>query len=263
VRGSARFDAACRAYSTGMIAFYRADPLRPLLLADLGRLGVIAALMVGPPPVTVSGLARMSGGLSGRARIAGHVRVLARTGMTAPGPAADRRFRALTPTPALEATMGAWMRAMAGPAVALAGRSGDGLDDPAVARDYLGQVMGAHALGFDAFADAPAVGRLMTLAGGHLLALHLHAAPDEVDAAVPFSRTEFARAFGLSRPHVVDLLREAEARGWLRREPGGLAVSAAFREEVRRWLATHLALAPIALDGRLVPLLARASPRPI
>ena len=106
--------------------------------------------------------------------------------------------------------MGAWMRAMAGPAVALAGGSSDGLDDPVVVRAYLGQVMGAHALGFDAFADAPAVGRrLMTLAGGRLLALHLHAAPDEADATVPFSRTGFARAFGLSRPHVVDLLREA------------------------------------------------------
>ena len=68
-------------------------------MTDLGRVGVIAALMVGPPPVWVGGPARMSGGLSGRARIAGHLQALARTGMTRPCPVADRRVRAIAPTP--------------------------------------------------------------------------------------------------------------------------------------------------------------------
>jgi hypothetical protein len=65
----------------------------------------------------------------------------------------------------------------------------------------------------------------MTLTGGHLLALRLQAAPEGPDALIPFARTTFARDHRLSRPHVVNLLREAEASGWLRREAEGLRVA--------------------------------------
>lgn len=260
VRADPRFPQACRRYSEGMSAFYGADPLRPKLLADLGRFAVVAAMMASPAPVTVSNLARLSGGLTGRARIGRHFDVLEKSGMAARAPLPDRRIRALRPTAALEALMGGWMHAMAAPAMALAGRADVRLEDPVVVRRYLAQVMGCRAIGFNAFADVPAVERLMTLSGGHLLVLRLQAAPAGLDEPIPFSRTAFARAHGLSRPHVVDLLREAEASGWLRREPEGLRVAAGFLAEIQRWLAIHFALAPLALDGRLLAVLTRREP---
>jgi hypothetical protein len=183
--------------------------------------------------------------------------------MAARAPLADRRVRALQPTAALEALMGGWMHAMAAPAMALAGRTDVCLEAPAVVRRYLAQVMGCRAIGFNAFAEVPAVERLMTLTGGHLLALRLQAAPEGPDALIPFARTTFARDHRLSRPHVVDLLREAEASGWLRREAEGLRVAPAFLEEVRQWLAIHFALAPLALDGRLLAVLTRRDPWPL
>ncbi len=262
VRADRRFGEACRHYARGMSAFYAGDPVRPALLADLGRFAVIAAIMASPAPVTVSGLARLSGGLSGRARVARHVEALDKAAMVARAPLADRRMRALRPTAALDALMGGWMSAMAAPAMALAGRTDVRLDEPAVVRRYLAQVIGCRAIGFNAFAGVPAVERLMTLTGGHLLALRLQDGPPCPDDPIPFSRTAFARSHGLSRPHVVDLLREAEANGWLRRGPEGLRVAPAFLDEVRQWLAIHFALAPLALDGRLLAVLTRREPWP-
>jgi hypothetical protein len=109
--------------------------------------------MASPAPVTASNLARLSGGITGRARIGRHFDVLEKSGMAARAPLADRRVRVFQPTSALEALMGGWMRAMAAPAMAmaLAGRTDVRLEAPAVVRRYLAQVVGCRAIGFNAF----------------------------------------------------------------------------------------------------------------
>ena len=255
-------------YANRVTRLYADAPGAVAMMGDLGRFGVLAAMFCLPTPVTRAAMVAAIGpGVAGRARVTSHLNALEKAGVIEATPFAGRA-QPLRPSAWLEGWMARWLEAMSLPSRRW---WREVCAPPALSRDllvlYLRQVLDANREGLDAFAPTPAVGRMMTLVGGHLFVLELVQATEalaRLDEPVRFSRRAFARRFGISRAHVVDLCAEAARLGWLiRSDDRRLVVSRAFGEDLRRWTAIHFVLSNATQAGRLLPLMRGAAvPRP-
>jgi len=253
---SPAFDGAVIALASDLAAFYTDHRDAALIFSDVGQLAIVSSLLVLPPPVAEADVCRLLGvgALASRRRIGNHIGKLERLGFVDRASAEDRRRRPVAPTAKLEVLLNLWVHALSSSAADLCGIDRAVLARPDLARFYLQQVMASHQRGFNAFADVPAIGRLAALSRGHAFVLELlRAALQAKRLEVRFSRREFAKTFGVSRTHVIDLLAECERAGLIvQNSTRTLQLSPAFVSEARRWAAINFALAAATLDGRLL-----------
>lgn len=254
------FDAAVIQLATDMAAFYNAHPEAASMFSDVGQLAIVSGLFALPAPVTEADLCRLvgAGALASRRRVRNHIARLEKAGFAQVAESGDRRARPIIATPKLEEQlMNQWARALASTAADLCDVDRATLTRPDLARFYLSQVMASHQVGFSAFAATPSVARLVNLTRGHALVLELLAASRRINAAeVPFSRRAFARTYGVSRTHVIDLLSECEATGIITPASAQTVVlSPTFLAEARHWAAINFVLAAATLEGRLLMVL--------
>lgn len=247
------------AYAASLTSLYGDTPGATAIMGDLGRFGVVAALFCLPPPVTRSVVEAAFGpGIAGRGRVASHLSALRRVGAIESVPG-DGRSRPLRPTPWLEAWIVRWVEAMVLPAEPWwPGGGGQPAVTPERAVAYLSQLLASSRAGLNAIGAAPNVERMMTLVGGHLFMLELILACEAryVEAPAAFSRRRFARTYGVSRAHAVDLMAATERLGWVKRiETGRILVSEGFLRDFGLWSAINCALANVTLQGRLLPVL--------
>ncbi len=260
-----RLAEAMRAFAQGLTDLYAQPPLGVPILGDLGRFSIVASLIASPTPMTRTAVLDLMGpGAAGRARVASHLGALIGAGaLEAVDDPSDGRSRPLSPAPWLRDWMDRWGVAMFAPVHPWWPGPGP---VPAPTREvlaaYLQQILAANRAGLNAFGATPGVWRIMSLVGGHLFLLELILASDgarRIGLPLPFSRRAFARRYGVSRRHAVDLVAEAERLGWLTRRASKIDLSATFADEARRWVAIHIALCNAALAGRLLPVMSAAS----
>ncbi|MBN8605487.1 MAG: hypothetical protein J0L81_01065 [Caulobacterales bacterium] len=253
---SPAFDDAVMAFASDLRGFYSNYRDAAPIFSDVGQLAIVSSLIVLPSPVAEADICRLlgAGALASRRRIGNHIVKLERLGFVHRAGAADRRRRPVAPTPKLEALLNRWVRALSGAAASLCGGDRAALERTDLARFYLQQVMASHQKGFSAFADVPAIGRLAALSRGHAFVLELlRAAVQSQSLEIRFSRREFAKLYGVSRTHVIDLLAECErARLITQSRARTLLLSPIFISDARRWAAINFALAAAALQGRLL-----------
>jgi hypothetical protein len=253
------FEAAVIRLAEDLAAFYAARPEAAAMFADVGQLAIVSGLLALRPPVTEADLCRLvgAGALASRRRVRNHIARLEREEMVRIAAGGDRRTRAIEATPRMEGLLNQWVCALAGASAGLCAVDPAALTRADVARFYLQQVMASHRVGFSAFADTPAVARLVNLSRGHALVLELLASSLRSGAQdVVFSRRAFASLYRVSRTHVIDLLAECEKAGLMTPSSSRtLALSPAFIDEARRWAANNLALAAATLNGRLLEVL--------
>ncbi|HVK80342.1 MAG TPA: hypothetical protein VM915_06995 [Verrucomicrobiae bacterium] len=252
------FDAAVLGMAADLRAYYRDNAIAARIFADVGQLAIVSCLIAAPEPVTEAALCRIvgAGALASRQRVRRHIGKLEHLGLIATLPANDARVRPLTPTPALEHQLNQWVRALAGQARHLFALDSALLDDPHLARTYLAQVMQSHQLGFSAFEATPSIARIVTLSRGHALVLEWLAAHIETNTRdIAFSRRAFGAAYGVSRTHVIDLIKECADIGLLAPD-ANLQLTPAFVTQARLWAAINFVLAAATLERRLIPALA-------
>lgn len=246
-------------FAADLADFYKANPQAAAMFADVGQLAIVSGLLALPAPVTEADLCRLvgAGALASRRRVRSHIARSEREGFVAIAAGGDRRTRSITPTPKLDALLNQWVRALAGAAADVCDVDRATLAREDLARFYLQQVMASHQVGFSAFAETPAVARLVSLSRGHALVLDLLAASLRSGAAeVTFSRRGFASLYRVSRTHVIDLLTECEKSGLVTpQSPRTLILAPTFVAEARRWAAINFVLAAATLEGRLLAVL--------
>lgn len=157
----------------------------------------------------------------------------------------DARRVMLRATPLLIGHFQRWIAALADVTAPWSGVAAADVDEPMV-RQYLGVIAEAYRAGFVLYQGFPVVEAFMHRRSGYSLLLSLlgRAGPD---GAATLNRAQFATAHGVSRPHVVVLLREAEARGWLTRgRADAVTLAPPVIDETRRWIASEIAWATYA-----------------
>jgi hypothetical protein len=244
------FAAARTLFCTGVADFWQTSRLHRDLVADTGGIALV---------ITLTGLARQNpaGGAPAQRLIDG----LASHGLASPTRArslirllqaqgaiemlfdpADRRRRLLRPSPLLNGLHRDWLAANLAATELVSDLplpSRQLADTPGLVETYLTEVMRRHVRdGFTVFTDFPEVAAFMDHRGGYMLMLALAGA----DAG--FSRSGLARASGVSRAHLAALLAQAQARGWVLRQPPRheIALAPPFSVQISGWIARELAL---------------------
>lgn len=166
----------------------------------------------------------------------------------------DRRERRLVPTEKLWAAIRArWQLLFEGLAVIEpTGRKALALiDEPAFRRAFLRALAGAFRAGYRPLHHAPALAAAVERDAGLMILLALDLAASRGLAPPPIAH--LAGRFGVSRAHVLAVLREAEAAGLVGRDPlSGAAIAApSLHEGVSQLVAAILALAAMAAAAAL------------
>lgn len=258
VAGDPGFDAALQDYAAAITRLYRARPEAVAIIGNVARFGIAAALLVAEHPASTREIAeRLIGpGVASRTRVAGHVRRLAQLAAVLPaggGRGGGQRWQL---APFVAGLLHDWMRAVATPAGRWRASRHD-LDDVAVLRRYLADVLESSRGGRDIFAPFPRIGRLMRLAAGHALLMEMLLATGAVpEQSFTLSRLGFARDYGISRSHLQDMIAMLVVDGSLIRHAGGaLALSPQLAGEVRAWAASLFVVANATLAGELLAVL--------
>ena len=243
LRANPRFAEAMRASAAGIVAMHdgKGSHLLNWLMDDRGRLlfGYCALyLHFGRDPADPSsGLTptRMqelcaAQDICSRGRAGAMLSLMRFAGyLAADASVADRRQRPLLATPKLIALIVQRLRlhftAMA-PLLADGDALSRALDDPACFRRMVIAMAGRFLAGFRFLTHAPGLGLFAERNAGMLILASLLIAGESGDGmpprgAVPISISALARRFSVSRPHVLKLIRDAEAEGYLGRIGAG------------------------------------------
>ena len=225
-----------RASAAGLVSLYEGGHLLNWLMDDRGRMMfayyALYLHFTRDPGDHASGLTptRMKEGcaefdICSPGRAVAMMSVMRFAGYLAPAPAADRRVRGLAATDKLVALMvERWRVHLA--ALAMIRPEGDlalsALDRPAFVRRMIIAMTERFRAGFRFMPHAPELGLFGERNAGMLILSTLVSAGDADDATpprrpVPVSVASLARRFGVSRPHVLKLLRDAAEEGLLAR----------------------------------------------
>lgn len=250
-----RFAEAVGRVATGLTAYYAGNPLLNRLLSDRGRvvLGLFILYLDALPPEAGGGLtaARLVAlcvqtRLCSRGRAKALLALMRWGGYVAPAAAkaADRRSKPLEPQERLRVLQAQRWRVIFGAAALVApdaARLEARLDERAF-RDALIIALGdAYCAGYRVVEHVPVLNDLVEYGGAMMVLLTLLASEDQGRLPVPIA--ELARRFHLSRAHVLKLLREAEARGLLKRGPRGAGtLTAAGRAAMGDFVASTFCL---------------------
>jgi len=253
-----RFGDAMRASAAGLVALYQGSHLLNWLMDDRGRMlfGYFALYLdvTYDPADAASGLnptrlrVMMSEhGICSPGRALAMLSLMRFGGYVAPAlQVADRRQRRLVATGKLVTLLAERWRihfaAMAplfadGPATLVA------LDEPRVARALIVTMAERFLAGFRPMMHAPQLGLFGERNAGLMICCSLLSAGEAGDAVppsrpVPVSVAGLARRFAVSRPHVLKLLRDAEAQGLIARSGDGVAIAPALADGARAFFAT-------------------------
>jgi hypothetical protein len=229
------FPGAVRASTAMMVELYKGNRLLNAIVNDRGRLTLSCLALhlhfAGDPADPRSGLtaARMKAisaaeGFASPGRVSAILALMRWAGYLAPASASGDNHR-LAATPAFIALhRDRWRRQLAVVATLLdEGRLGlDAMDRPGFTAAYAAAQARQFLSGFRLIAHGPALELFAERNCGLLLLASIIASGDADDLAVParpvpISISALARRFGVSRPHVIALLRDAEAQGLLAR----------------------------------------------
>jgi hypothetical protein len=236
LRQHPNFGEAMRASAAGLVSLYQGGHLLNWLMDDRGRmLFAYFALYLHftrDPDEPTSGLTptRMKQGcaefdICSPGRAVAMLSIMRFAGYLAPAPAADRRVRGLVATDKLVALLvERWRVHLA--ALVMVRPEGDlalaALDHPAFVRRMIIAMTERFRAGFRFLSHAPGLGLFGERNAGMLILSTLVSAGEPDDTTppqrpVPVSVSSLARRFGVSRPHVLKLLRDAAEEGLLAR----------------------------------------------
>ncbi len=264
LRAHPGFERAMIVAANGIIAGFDGNPLVNRVMNDRGRsLFAVGALYLDATPDAFGRRltpARMidlatSMGLGSAGRAKAMLALLRWGGYLVPAQsedpsrstgAGDRRERPLAPTEKLRAVVRERWRtffvalALIRPegAAALAGLSDAGFE-----RAFVAELGSAFRAGFRPLDRAPLLGPVSERDAGLVVMLVLVVASHEGGPPPPIAR--IASRFGVSRAHILDVLREAEAGGLIRRDGARSTpvVTPVLRESVEDLIAGVLAMA--------------------
>jgi hypothetical protein len=237
LRAHPRFPEAIRASAAGLVALYQGSHLLNWLMDDRGRLlfGYFALYLhfTRDPTDPSSGLTptRMKAGcaefeICSPGRAVAMLSLMRFAGYLAPAPTADRRVRGLVATDRLiNLLVERWRVHFA--ALAVLRPEGEAalasLDDPSFVRHLVIAMTDRFRAGFRFLTHAPGVGLFGERNAGMLILTTLLTAGEQGDTVppqrpVPVSISRLARAFSVSRPHVLKLIRDAADEGLIARD---------------------------------------------
>jgi hypothetical protein len=266
MRVQPRFQEAARHAATASLRLFDSDPIMTRALKDVGRvvLGMIALYLDARGGMTLSKIQAflVEMRLTSPGRAAAMLIQLRLIGYVAPAAVQpNRRVRIYTPTPRMRAAFHAHFRkdlealSLMEPeaAVVLARFDEPGVFNPFLVRFGEGLIDAAKVHdqrkpGLDLFSQRNA---------GLTILTDLTLAGSAGDAFPPqgpirFSVAGLARRFGVSRPHVLKLLRDAQKVGFLRRdaEEGVGVLEPLLREQIANYYATtFIGMAACALSA--------------
>jgi hypothetical protein len=236
LRAHPHFPAAMRASAAGIVALYQGGRLLNWLMDDRGRLlfGYLALYLhfARHPDDPASGLTptRMKQlcaefDICSAGRATAMLSLMRFAGYLAPAAASDRRLHVLVAT---ERLIGLLLERWRLHFAAMAPLSPEGkaaqtsLDAPAFQRDLTIAMFERFRAGFRFMTHAPELGLFGERNAGMLMLASLIAAGDADDTVppqrpVPISVSALARRFSVSRPHVLKLLNDAAAEGFIER----------------------------------------------
>ncbi|GAB4065350.1 hypothetical protein KHC28_02680 [Ancylobacter sonchi] len=266
LRADPRFSAAARQAAAGIVATYRGSAVMNRLLNDRGRFLLsllVLAMDLETPEVGRDGLT--SGRLKAEA---------AAFGICSPGragavlatfrllrlvqavPTPDRRVRRLAATPRFIDMHRQRWRALLEPMASFIPEGAAGLarlGDPAFLPPYVEALLLPFRAGWRLLDDVPALAPFADRDGGIVIALSLMGT---LDGDPPPPLAHLARQFGVSRSHVLGVLRAGEEAGLLRRpDPrGGALAEPALGEALHDFVACAFHMQAQAVRGGLAAL---------
>lgn len=252
------FDEAARMCAVNVIGLYRDSRLLNLVINDQGRVVIgwfaIYLHLSGGEGLTAARIIALCERhrVCSAGRAAAIVGLMRATGYLAPAPSGDRRERRLIPTDRLmngqwerwRCVLTALARIRPGATSALAA-----MGDPAFDRSLVSDLFDHYRAGFRLIgANVEELSRIGQRKAAIVILFSLFAArrPGEGGEEVAdLSVSELARRFHVSRPHVISVLRDAQAQGLLRRGPAEgdpVAVLPPLVEGVGKFLASSFLL---------------------
>ncbi|MBS7544791.1 hypothetical protein [Ancylobacter oerskovii] len=245
LRADPRFPAAARQAAAGIVATYRGSAVMNRLLNDRGRflLSLLAlALHLEPPGGGRDGLTagRLKAeaaalGICSPGRAGAVLAAFRLLGLVEAVPMPDRRLKRLAATPRFVDMHRRRWRALLEPMAAFMpeGAAGlAGLDDPAFLPLYVEALLSPFRAGWRLLDEVPVLAPFADRDAGIVIALSLMGTAED---GTPPPIAHLARQFGVSRSHVLGMLRAGEEAGLLHRpDPRGGAVAAPALEEALR-----------------------------
>lgn len=249
----ARFADAAHAICTGILACHASSLRASTLVSDRAQYHVASVGYVLDPAITLAATWRlMPAGLASRNRVSSYLQALERCGaLERVASPQDRRLVVRRLSPWLSDWLGDWGRAIMAPALPWVAGPVPDLADRDMLRDAFHQFVLAQQAGIRMLMGARGVARGMSLRGGGMLMLDIlqrHYRP----GSGPFSRKAFAERFSLSRSHVIDLVNEFVASGWMAQGAQGPTATAMLVGQGRIWHSSHLAVAVLVMERRLM-----------
>lgn len=252
LRARPDFPWVARQAAVNLASAYRGNFLLTRLLNDRGRV-VLALLMLdmhfepSPGPGLTAGRLKAEAaalGVCSPGRVGAVLAASRLLGLVAPVPDADRRRRRLTVTDRMLAVHRDRWRVMLNALrmVLPEGEAGlNRLDDDAFVAAYVAELLRPFRAGWRMMHDIPSMAIFADRDGGLLVALALFATGG---TGRPTPVAELARAYRVSRSHVVDILQNAMQEGLVRRvegrERGGFLAEPALTDAMEAFVATVL-----------------------
>ncbi len=265
IRQCAAFQPALRRYATSMLRMYRGTPVLNKLVNEQGRF-LISSLALQlhlhrDPAVPGAGLTLTrlrelcaAHGVASTGRVTAFLALMRFAGFLAPAPGpVDRRAKVLVPTARMMGHVRLFtvVQFQAIDALSPGADHGRRLERDPLFVERFHRAAGGYFLRGCRLPDAFPELEVFTAAdAGYMVMLALflqlptqdgRAVPGVVD--LPYGPA--ARRFGVSRSHMVNLMRQGEAAGFLSAERSGgrgLRIAAPLIELVERWFAAQMAL---------------------
>lgn len=263
-RAMAGFRPAALAAAAVSVRHFEEHRLMSRVLNDRGRFAVgLAVLDLGfggadGAPLTAARLQDFCDrhGICSRGRAKATLAVMRVMGLVAPGGAGDRRMKALVPTPALMTLhRERWgdLLAAAEPLTPVAAPALAALHDDRFLAAFVRRMSARFEAGFRVLETAPALLDVAERSAGLVTLLAIYSASGGAAGPRRVVITDLARRFLVSRGHVLEILRAAEAAGLLAlsgRTAATADLAPAFAETIERFLdAAFSAVADAAEAG--------------
>lgn len=250
IMADARFHAAIAEAAGGMAAVHQRHAAMRQLLNDRGRLAVAVAGCVLDPDISVAAIVHMvPAAYISRGRVLAFLRLLERSGHLVRQPdGADRRLRRYRLGDPVKVAVADYVEAILRPALPFASNPPADLRHPALIRTCIIRSAMFRQSGHELFEASPILRRISDLKGGNMFLLELLRDAHAGEEPKPLQRATLARRFGLSRTHLIDLVRLCRQEGWLVGPVGQERPSGEMLEQGRLYFARHFALASRLLD---------------
>jgi hypothetical protein len=253
ILGHPAFDAA-RAEGVDRLAavLEQQAPMRRHL-NDRGRLATASAAYILDPAISVGAIVQMvPASYISRSRVSGFLAILRREGLVEPVDAGrDRRVNTYALAEPVKSAMTDYVEALLAPARPFARRYPASLRDPPFVRRVVRQFALLRVGGLELFEASPIFSRLSDLSGGNAFLLEqmrLAATPLPNPEGPTLARASFARRYGLTRTHVIDLVKLCREQGWIEGPAGQERPSNALAEQGRLYFARQFSVAATLLE---------------